>query len=275
MPQQDLKKHFKEHGWVQIKGLFSKDEIAQWRKDLRRTIDEGFKGDLLSNPYLHQLVYDERIIKALKELLGDTPVYSGDGSYFWNNKQWGYHKDMADREDPNAPDWEKDYSMLRTGIYLQDTTHSSGGLVIRDKSHNTISITEGKPLNAPIEVGDFLMWSLRTTHSGHSKLFRFFPKYIVNPKYYKLIPNFFFIPDKTERAAIFLTYGKEDRHLERYKKYLLSRVGAVRYIQNSIYDPKVIAEAKAHGLKVIDMRTEEVLKLKPEDLNLHHKDIPY
>jgi len=275
MPQQDLRKHFEEHGWVLIKGLFSKEEVAQWRKDLRKSIDEGIKGDILSNPYLHQLVYDDRIIKALKEVIDGTPVYSGDGNYLWNNKQWGYHKDVPDREDQKAPDWLGPYTVVRSGIYLQDTTHSSGGLLLRDKSHNTISINEGKPFNVPLEIGDFVIWNLRTTHSGHTKLFKVFSKYMVNPKYYRLFPQFFFVPDKTERAAIFLTYAREDKHLNRYLKYLLSRVSSVKYIQNSIYNPEVLKEAEKHGLKVIDMRTEEVLKLNPEDLNLHHKDIPY
>jgi len=275
MPQQDIKKHFEEHGWVLIKGLFSKEEVMQWRKDLRRTIDEGFKGDILSNPYLHPVIYDDRIVKVLREVLGDTPVYFGDGGYLWNNNQWGLHKDVPDREDPKAPDWQSPYTVLRTGIYLQDTSHSSGGLLLRDKSHNTISINEGRSFNVPLEVGDYVIWNLRTTHSGHAKLFRIFSGFMINPKYYRLIPNFLFVPDKTERAAMFITYGKQDKHLERYLKYLVSRTTGVQYLQNSIYDPKVLAEAEKHGLKVINMRTEEVMKLKPENLNMHHKDIPY
>jgi hypothetical protein len=132
----------------------------------------------------------------------------------------------------------------------------------------------GKPFNAPVVKGDVFVWNLRTTHSGNAKIFKMFPKIMLNPKYYPFVPQFLFRPLKAQRAAIFITIAREGKHFERYIQYLKSRQYAVNYWQNSIYDPEVVKKVEQHGLKIIDMRPE-VIDIKVDTLNYNHADIPY
>jgi len=275
MEQVDLKKQFEEHGWVLVKNIFSEAEIEQMREKVYASKKSGHKGDLLSSPYLHTIVYDDRILNIVRKLIGDDIIYFGDSTYLVDNKQWGFHKDNPDRIDPKGPDWTGEkYDAIRVGIYLQDHINSPGGLLLRDKSHNLFPITAGKAFNVPVEKGDVAIWYLKTTHSGNAKLFRFFPGLIINPKYYQFVPEFMFIPAKTERIGVFLTYGKKTAPTQRFIDYLKTRQYGVTNWQNSNYDPKDITEAEKHGLKIIDMRAE-VKDVEIEKLNLFHADIPY
>jgi hypothetical protein len=62
-----------------------------------------------------------------------------------------------------TPDWHGRYTALRFGIYLQDHTTHTGGLNLRDRSHNTVSLTTGRTIYLQSAVGDVVVWRLRTT----------------------------------------------------------------------------------------------------------------
>ena len=270
----EIKKHFDEHGWVLIKNVFTETEVDQIREKVYLAKNRGHKGDNLSNPLIHEYVYDRRILDPMEAILGDKAIYFGDSTVGFNAVSGGFHKDNPDRWNQDAPDWQEPYGVIRGAIYLQNHVKDSGGLLLRDKSHNTTSLTEGKPFNVPIEKGDFVIWSLRTTHSGTAMLLKFFPEFIVNSKYYKIIPDFVFRKQKIERIGVFFTYGRKSNTLDRYIKYLKTRQFSVKTWQNSVYDPKVVAEAEKKGLTVIDMRPE-VKDLKVEDLHEFHAEIPF
>ncbi|MDQ3072896.1 MAG: hypothetical protein M3Q97_06510 [Bacteroidota bacterium] len=228
----------------------------------------------MANDLLSGIVYDDRILKIVTDILGDKPVYFGDSSFLIDNKQWGFHKDNADRYDEKSPDWLTPYTILRCGIYLQDHTKQSGGLLLRDKSHKTTSINEGKAFNVPVEMGDLVIWSLKTTHSGNAKLFKLFPNIIVNPKYYNLIPDFLFREQDIPRVAIFLTYAKNDHHLQRYITYLKTREYAVSNWQKHDYSAETWLKVLEKPLTVWDMK-KEAAGLDAAELNKEHADIPY
>jgi hypothetical protein len=274
MVNTDLKNKLHANGWVLVKSIFSEKEIDDIREKVYKSQNSGHKGDILSNPLLHEIVFDKRVLDILRELTADQLIYFGDSSYLVDNKSHGFHKDNPDRNDPTAPDWYGDYSVLRVGIYLQDHTHSSGGLLLRDKSHKLFSISEGRGFNVPIQKGDVVVWYLKTTHSGNARLFKLFNSLIINPKYYKFVPRFLFLTEKAKRIGIFLSYGEKSSHLSRYLDYLKTRKYSVSNWQNSVYDPKVLAEAEERGLKVIDMRPL-ALKIPVDSLNEFHADIPY
>jgi len=274
MIKEEIAKEFKEHGWVLVKGVFSKDEIEELRGKVEATRANGHLGDVLSNSLLNKLLYDVRLIDIFKNMLPGQPVYFGDGNFLLDNKDYGFHKDNPDRNDPNGPDWEGDYNIFRAGIYLQNHAKYSGGVLLRDKSFKSISTRVGKSFNVPIEPGDVAVWNLRTTHSGNAKLFKLFPGIIINPKYYGLIPKFLFKSQKKKRIGIFLTIAREGKNLDRYLQYLKSRQYAVAYWQNSVYNPEIIAKAEQNGLKILDMH-EEVKNIDVKTLNYQHKDIPY
>jgi hypothetical protein len=76
--------------------------------------------------------------------------------------QHGYRKDNADRKAPNAR-LARALHRPGFGIYLQDHTTHTGGLNLRDRSHNTVSLTTGRTIYLQSAVGDVVVWRLRTT----------------------------------------------------------------------------------------------------------------
>jgi hypothetical protein len=280
MAESALRKHFREHGWVHVKKVFPVSEIEQIREKVIASIDptrrNGNTGDILSNPQLRYLLYDDRFLNIIKEVLPPGQLaYFGDSGFLYGDTDYGaFHKDNADRNDQNAPDWDGEYDICRAGIYLDNHVKDSGGLLLRDKSLNTTSIKEGRSLNVPIEIGDLVVWNLRTTHSGNAQLFKIFPNFLIDSKYYRLIPSFFFRQQKRPRGAIFISIGREGKHLQRYMIYQKTRRYIVSLWKTSKYDPEVIAEMESHGLKLYDLPSQ-VKDLDLNTLNEQHKDIPY
>src|SRR5947209_3238764 len=116
---------YRENGYALIRDVFSRDEIEELRKNVFASADH--KGDLMSNPLLRKVVLDDRVLSIARKILGGTPVYFTDSTCMLGDKSHGYHKDNADREDPNAPDWQSNYTIIRFGLYLQDHSRHSGG----------------------------------------------------------------------------------------------------------------------------------------------------
>src|SRR5690606_35997020 len=129
----------------------------------------GPKGDLLATPGVNEALLDGKLVGIARQILGSDEIfYAGDGSFTVNGTQHGFHKDNADRNDPAAPDWRDPYTILRFGIYLQDHMFHSGGLNLRIGSHTKVSLTEGRNIAVRSRIGDVVVWSLRTTHSGNA-----------------------------------------------------------------------------------------------------------
>jgi hypothetical protein len=212
---------------------------------------------------------------VVKSLLGtEHPVYFGDSSYSIGFEGGtGFHKDNPDKFNGNGPDWKTPYTIIRMGIYTQDHKDYSGCLALRDKSHNSVSITTGKPFLAPTEPGDLVIWTLRTTHSGYGKRLKFASNFFVPLRFYRFIPEFLFKPEEKIRNVLFLTYAKEnDNHLHRYVRYLKNRRYMMEIWQNSVFKPEIIARAKRSGLEIIDIYPE-VRNVDLAKVNVHHVEM--
>src|SRR3984893_10303078 len=239
---------FRENGYALIRGAFDSHEIEELRKNAFASADH--KGDLLSNPLLRDFVLDERVLAIARKILGDTLVYFGDGNFLLGEKSHGYHKDNADREDLNAPDWQSDYTIIRFGLYLQDHSRHSGGLNVRLKSHNIPNTQEGKNIYLRTRVGDLVVWNLRTSHSGAGRLLRLFPSVYLDPSHADPLPRLLFAPLQGERGALFLTYGVDDNHLRRYLAYVQTRKYMVERWKHSEYASGLIEAARAKNVIV-------------------------
>lgn len=271
----NIKKEFDEHGWLLLKDFFSPEEVQKIQEGVQRSIKEGLQTDLLSNPHLDELtILNPKIISLVKELLGETPVYIGDSDISYNVRGMSLHKDNPDRAHVEAPDWRTPYTILRMGIYLQDYRTHSGGLILRDRSHNYISRWKGKIINVRLQPGDLVLWSLRTTHSGGAKRFKLFPNWDINPYICRFLPSFLFTPFHEKREALFLSYGKDDAHMRRYIDYLKTRDYAVKRWKNMVFADDVRQKALAHGLKVKDL-AEELKDIRPEDVHVDHVELKY
>ncbi len=284
----DVRTEFESHGWVREEGIFSRRELDSWRDKIKKSQAEKLTGDLLSNPYLHPIIYDERILATVTRILGGTPVYFGDSVANAGLEPGGlqFHKDCADRLDENGPDWTLgNYSLVRVGIYLQDHTNYSGGLALRDGSHNIPNLSGGRPIAVESIPGDLICWSLRTTHSGFAARLRLFPRFFFPIRVLsKLVDTTYRLPlifrplpvaSPSDRMAVFITYGRRDKHLERYLLYLKTRKYAVDRWKRSQLDPAIVRSATARGtLEVIDLSAEAAnIDLGPTDRG--HMPLPY
>lgn len=267
----DIKKSLDINGWAVCKNLFTPSEIDDFRKYALDSRD--FKSDLLSHPSLKKILLDERILNLTKEVLGNDEIYYfGDSTVSINPKKSGFHKDCVDRKDKTGRDWEDTYTVIRLGIYLQDHKKHSGGLCLRDKSHHDISVNKGKIVNVKSEVGDVIIWKLTTTHSANANILRFIPSVSLHPRIARKLPSFVFEPTVRPRIALFLTFGKEDIHSERFIKFLASRQYMVDKWEKIKYSADDIHDARSKGIKIMNPAT--MLKsVDKKTLNEEYKQI--
>ncbi len=262
---------FWENGYTIVRNVYSVPEIQEIREGCLASRSDGPR-DLFSNPLLRRVLTDGRFVDIARKILGEDEImYGGDSSFTINSGQHGFHKDNADRTDPKAPDWQGRYTVLRFGIYLQDHWSHTGGLNLRSKSHNTVSLKEGENIYVQTRVGDVPVWSLRTTHSGNGHLLRFptaFPEPNTKfPKWREAKPD-------GDRVAVFAALGLDDAHHNRYIEYLKTRTYIIAAARSSVYDDDALAEAEKVGLKVRDLRKE----IEGDDTvgkNVQWQAIPY
>lgn len=247
---------FWDLGYQVVPKVYSREEVQAFRDGVAASMTHG--GDILSNPQLRSALTDGRLVQIARTLLGSEQiVYAGDSSFTFNSAQHGYHKDNTDRTDMNGPDWSGRYTILRFGIYLQDHYRHTKGLNLRERSHNTTSLTEGKNIYVRSRVGDVAVWSLRTSHSGNGTLLSF-PRWVhpepaqdgKYPKWWRVAK-----PDG-DRIAIFAALGLDDAHHHRYVDYLKTREYIVGIWSKSPYDDEALAEAQRAGLTVRDVPRE-------------------
>lgn len=271
----NIYENFSKHGWIMFKDFFSQAEVLQFKEATERSIKEGLKGDLLCNPFLKDLtVLNPRIIGVVKELLQGNPIYIGDSTISFNDTIMSFHKDNPDKLNSKAPDWATNYSILRMGIYMQDYRQNSGGLILRDESHNTISRWSGKVINIRSSPRDLIVWNLRTTHSGNAKLLRSFPSVNLNPYLCKLIPQSLFLNTPLSREAVFLSYGLDDHHMKRYIEYLKTRKYSVDRWKNMDIMKDDVNRAEERGLKIWDL-TSMASQIQDSSVNEKHVELEF
>jgi hypothetical protein len=171
---------------------------------------------------------------------------------------------------------------MRFGLYLQNHITHSGGLALRDRSHLTADTSKGRPFAVPTEIGDVVVWSLRTTHSGFATRLRglvnaFMPltvmSAIVGTEKYAP-PKWLFRPmDAEPRMALFATYGIDDAHLRRYLDYMKTRDYAVRSWKSSVYPEDIRRMMASKGIALRDM-SKEVQDIDPSTLNVGYAPLP-
>ena len=223
---------FQRDGFLVVRGVFTAQEVRSLR-DAVASFAAGAKarghvlrplgdeivpvGDIVGVPDLGWLVSDPRIGRLARALVGrDDLVYFGDSGVMVGGERRGFHKDNTVRDDANDADWSSPYTLVRFGIYLEDHERHSGGLKVRRGSHQHADVTTGSIVDVPTRAGDVVVWSLRTTHSGHAVRVRGLPFLRLQPRFEGRLPQFLRIPSDGRRLAAFLTLGTDDAHLRRY-----------------------------------------------------------
>ncbi len=276
LSQNDLD-NFHQHGFILVKNLLSKEEVAQ----LKAHIDELkglepeakkngsylFVGDAISKK-LENLVFDERILNISKQILGPKLVYFGESAIMTGIRAGrGFHRDNADREDPKALDWQVEhFPIIKMGLYLADHKKYGGGLKIRRGSHllkdflldaplNNPNIKnqeqgQGKLYNIPSQAGDLILWSMRLAHSANFVRLKSFRHFCLPPKIENRVPEFLQAKLPQERKAVWITFGAPSPELDRYIKYYAERDDSVEHWKKSAYSEGLVRLAAAHGVEI-------------------------
>ncbi|HEX7745454.1 MAG TPA: hypothetical protein VF462_09365 [Micromonosporaceae bacterium] len=268
-------KEYWDKGFTIVRGVYSPEEISDFRK--RALAYQGrHSGDLLSHPELRSVITDGRMLDVAKQILDrDDIVYYGDSAVAIREGAPGFHKDNADRFDAKAPDWQSPYTQIRFGIYLQDHYRHSGGLNVREGSHNKVNTTEGRVRQLRTKVGDLGVWSMRTSHSAAGTILRW-PLNFVQPHYnqVKRIPKWLIAPKDGQRIALFAALGADDEHLKRYLEYMKSRAYVIPIWRQSVWSDEAIQEAEAAGLRLRNAPAE-IVGVEGLGQNVNYKPIPY
>lgn len=264
---------FWKKGYTIVRDVFTPEELDELRALVLSGYNHDKKAkvsqvDALANPNLAKYVYEKRLIDVAKQILGTSEVfYFGDASYAVVGDDYkpgvhvgGWHRDNTDRKaNPEAPDWQGDYGLIRFGIYLQDHSKYSGGLLIREESHRKFK-TNSSPLGLLKErylntsLGDVGVWSMRITHAGVGRCYKILNSYGISPHVISKIPQFMVAPQQDiERAALWISYGKAGIHLDRHCEYLLGRSERKRMWENSFYSEETLQRCKENGLSIINM----------------------
>ncbi|TDU83355.1 hypothetical protein EV138_5819 [Kribbella voronezhensis] len=247
---------FWDNGWTIVRGVYTAEDVKRLR-DAAYWSRKHFGGDLLANPRLREVLTDGNFVQIARRILGDDKiVYCGDSAFTVNGVQRGFHKDNADRVDPQAPDWNGRYTILRFGVYLQDHYRHTGGLNLRHQSHNTPDLSVGKNVYVRTRPGDVAVWSLRTTHSGNATLLRFPKSYAPLPHQHDKFPSWLVAPRDGDRIALFAALGLDDAHMSRYVDYLKTRKYMCDIWRRSRYDESAVSAAEQAGLIVRNVPAE-------------------
>lgn len=246
------KEEIDKKGYIIIKNVFSPEEIAEIRDNVINEKDH--KGDLLSSKLLSKVITDSRILTIFKECLGQDEIfYFGDSSFSFNAGGTKFHKDSKDREKKDSQEFkDKNYSLLRLGIYLQDHSQHSKGLSLRADSHLEHSVKKGKIINFKSEIGDIVIWKLTTTHAGNTEIVSFLPNVAFNPNVAKRFPEFIKLKSIEPRIAIFMCFGLEDDYSKAYIEYLKTRKYAIERWQISTYSDEAIKAMTDKNVKLYD-----------------------
>lgn len=233
-----LRQRYLKDGYVLLKGVFSTDEVSDFRERIRKASEEP-GCEILGRRELRTILLDERILDPLRAVLGPRLVYFGDSTFRYETADGlrAFHQDsQLDYEDPSSTE----YPVARIGLYLQDHSRHGGGLKVRRGSHRHVflgrtnlrrllfgaphgplqlaSFRLGKGVNLEIEPGDLVIWNLRTWHSGYVVRLKAFPRLCVSPRLERYIPKSLTLPDLKPRSVIFASFGAPSQALETYMK---------------------------------------------------------
>jgi hypothetical protein len=265
------RERFRQRGYAVVKRLFAPAEIEALHEEslaaLERLEQQGLlvsetgaegtarysRCDVLSIPEVRHMMLDRRIVGVVGELLGDRPVYFGESVLRMGSiGARGWHRDCVNRRKfRGGLDWHDPYRILRCGIYMQDQTHHKGGLALRPRSHRPGLQIRSLPLLVDAEVGDLVVWDLRTIHSGEAVRVRGLPGLTLHPRMQTLLPQALQVAAARERMVLFMSFGLRGPHLDHYLDYLQTRKQNREIWAMSRFGPQVWEQATEAGLDVV------------------------
>lgn len=268
-------KKFWSNGFLHLKNVFTHEEIHRFKSRIEQlnpgcTGRIGAKQELLSDDILSDFVTDYRIVEIAKTLLNGNVIYFGDSVYHGHSSgveaipgKW--HKDNVDRDDADGLDWKnKEYPIIRFGIYLQDHKKQGGGLMLRKKSHlavsrkrkheiikeEIVSVLNFRNKYIASEVGDLVVWTLKTSHAAMGRHLRGIPSITVSQRMSRKLPKFVQTYCKHgRRYLVTATYAAPGVEFDRYLECISSRADFQRIWPNSSPIPEKVSQLESEGVK--------------------------
>ena len=109
----------------------------------------------------------------------------------------------------------------------------------------------GKSILLDTEPGDVVFWSLKTLHSGNAVRLKLLPTFPVD-YLERYVPAFLKKDEETERVACFFSFGKDDRHLQRYfDEYMRKTESVKENLRKSVVDKSAVEEFARKGVKIV------------------------
>jgi hypothetical protein len=270
------RERFRRRGYTVVKRLFAPEEIEALREETARAMvrldergltvsDTGPEGtarygrcDVLSIPEVRHILLDPRVHGVIGELLGDRPTYFGESVLrMGTTGVRGWHRDCVHRMKLlGGLDWYDPYCILRCAIYMQDHAHHTGGLAIRPRTNRSKFQIRSLPILADTEIGDLIVWDLRTTHSGEVIRLRPLPGIPLPPRLQTRLPQALRLGEERERMVLFMTFALRGPHLDHYIDYLTTRKQNRELWATSQFGPEVWEQAAEVGLDVLRVTSE-------------------
>lgn len=255
-----LREQYLNNGYIIIKNFFNKDDLNYLKKEYSNisNINNNCSKEIFDNKVIKKIFFNENFFNLIKKILGiNELLYFSDSSVVKHKNIFsstsGYHNDSR-AEDYN---FLKEYPLLRVATYLQESITTSGGIKIKPGSHNYFCLTIRdlkqkvktmfnkicgddrnfkfklfiKGTQPDLDLGDIIIWNLRTHHSGTAIKFKFFKNLSLHPFVEKLLPNFFKLPCK-DRMAVFMVFGNGSSKEKNLQNYINDR----HIRQRCIYD---------------------------------------
>jgi len=226
-----IKKNLHNNGFFYAKNFFNEEEVVEILNSTNNSHKIGelsgenvIVGPVYNYKNFWSIIRNEKLINFLKNTVGSDLcyLYNSHSVYQRNNKDidTSWHRDNPCRQFGHGLDWlGNNYNVLRVGIYLSDEVKSRTGLIVLPKTHKKK------------EWICKLLKILRTKFKRlyFNKIFRFFLDKVLGAK--KIYINkgdciFFFaniyhasMRSKSDRRAIFLSYGTRNIHADTYLNY--------------------------------------------------------
>jgi hypothetical protein len=254
-----------------VRRLFAPEEIEALREETATALDRleeqgllvsetGGEGtarysrcDVLSLPEVRHMMLDPRVLGVIGELLGSRPTYFGESVLRMGSiGVRGWHRDCVNRRKfRGGLDWHDPYRILRCGIYMQDQSRHAGGLALRPRSNRPGFQIRSLPILVDAEVGDLVVWDLRTVHSGEAVRLRGLRDLPLHPRLQTMLPQVLRVREARERMVLFMSFGLRGPHLDHYLNYLQTRKQNREIWATSRFGPEVWEQAAEAGLDVV------------------------
>jgi hypothetical protein len=183
-PKISLGRDFCQNGFVRIREVFSRKEIAAMRTAAIGILPPNappyqpqFSDTVFFHEPFRQILRNARLTEGLRTLLGEDFLFLNEFSLHDSHFS-GWHTDTTSPEAKAGHEfhWSPTYLVLNAAIYLQDNDGSGGGLDVVPKSHlhddplaitmrgGQVSNSYESAITIESKAGDVVIFHLRMSH---------------------------------------------------------------------------------------------------------------